>query len=264
MTYRVQLDLFEGPLDLLLHLIKTNEVDVKDIPVATITEQYLAHLDLMRELNLDIASEYLVMAATLTLIKSRLLLPTPDPEDDEEADPRADLVRQLMEYQRYREAAATLAERPFLRRDVFVRDASADGVPPDPAARLPVRVTLWELMQALSAVLARAQPDPVHQVEAEPVSLRERIGSLLCTLGVARQLTFDSLFGDAPTRSFVIVTFLAVLELAKLGAIEAVQDDVAGPILIVLAVENVADVTVDLLDDYTGLPAGDAAARADD
>ena len=97
MTYRVQLDLFEGPLDLLLHLIKTNEVDVKDIPVATITEQYLAHLDLMRELNLDIASEYLVMAATLTLIKSRLLLPTPDPEDDEEADPRADLVRQLME-----------------------------------------------------------------------------------------------------------------------------------------------------------------------
>src|SRR5215468_5241088 len=156
MTYRVRLDLFEGPLDLLLHLIKTNEVDVKDIPVAAITEQYLAHLDLMRELNLDIASEYLVMAATLTLIKSRLLLPTPDAEEDEEADPRADLVRQLMEYQRYREAAAALAERPFLRRDVFAREASADGVPPDPNAGLAVRVTLYELMQALRGVLARA------------------------------------------------------------------------------------------------------------
>src|SRR5215475_5850957 len=199
MTYRVQLDLFEGPLDLLLHLIKTNEVDVKDIPVATITEQYLAYLDLMRELNLDVASEYLVMAATLTLLKSRLLLPSPETEDDEEIDPRADLVRQLLEYQRYREAAASLAERPLLRRDVFTREPSADGVAPDPDAPLPVRVTLWELMEAFRAVLARAQPDLVHQVEAEPVSLRERIDGLLRILGVARHVTFDSLFGDRPT-----------------------------------------------------------------
>jgi len=264
MTYRVQLDLFEGPLDLLLHLIKTNEVDVKDIPVAAITEQYLAHLDLMRELNLDIASEYLVMAATLTLIKSRLLLPVPDAEEDEEADPRADLVRQLMEYQRYREAAASLAERPLLRRDVFAREPNAEGVPPDPDAPLRVRVTLWELMQAMRTVLTRAQPDPVHQVQVEPVTLRDRIGSLLRTLGVARQLTFDSLFGDAPTRSFVIVTFLAVLELAKLGAIEAVQEETAGPILIVLAVEDVANVTVDLLDEYVGQPPAVAAASVDD
>src|SRR5499426_3175937 len=135
MSYRVQLDLFEGPLDLLLHLIKSNAVDVKDIPVATITEQYLAYLDLMRDLSLDVASEYLVMAATLILIKSRLLLPSPEAEDDEEADPRADLVRQLLEYQRYREAAASLAERPFLRRDVFTREMSAEGVPPDPDAK---------------------------------------------------------------------------------------------------------------------------------
>jgi len=264
MTYRVRLDLFEGPLDLLLHLIKSNEVDVKDIPVATITEQYLAYLELMRDLNLDVASEYLVMAATLTLIKSRLLLPSPDPEEDEEADPRADLVRQLLEYQRYREAAASLGERPRLRRDVFTREASADGVPADPDEPLPVRVTLWELMEAFRAVLTRAQPDPVHQVEAEPVSLRDRIGSLLRTLGVARHLTFDSLFGDNPTRGFVIVTFLAVLELAKLGAIEAVQEETAGPILIVLAVEDVSQVTVDLLEEYAGTPASGAAAGADD
>ena len=255
MTYRVRLELFEGPLDLLLHLIKKNEVDVTDIPVAAITEQYLAHLDLMRDLSLDIAGEYLVMAATLTLIKSRLLLPAPEGDDDEETDPRADLVRQLLEYQRYREAAAALAERPLLRRDVFVREPSADGVPADPAAKPAVRVTLWELMEAFRAVLARAQPEAVHQVEAELVSLRERIGSLLRTLGVARQLTFDSLFGDAPTRGFVIVTFLAVLELAKLGAIEAVQEEIMGPILIVLAVDDPREVTIDLLDDYAGTPA---------
>ena len=121
--YRVKLDVFEGPLDLLLHLIKKNEVEIVDIPIATITEQYLAYLDMMRELNLDIAGEFLVMAATLTLIKSRMLLPpSEDEEDDEEADPRAELVQQLLEYQRYREAALALAERPLLHRDVFVRE----------------------------------------------------------------------------------------------------------------------------------------------
>lgn len=254
-AYRVRLDLFEGPLDLLLHLIKKNEVDVIDIPVAAITEQYLAYLELLRELSLDIAGEYLVMAATLTLLKSRLLLPGPEPDDEEEADPRADLVRQLLEYQRYREAAAALVERPLLRRDVFTRAASADGVAPDPQATPVVRVTPWELMEAFRAVLQRARPDPVHHVEAETVSLRDRIGALLRTLGVARSVTFDSLFGDAPTRGFVIVTFLAVLELAKLRAIEVVQEDLLGPILLVLAVENVQDVTVGLLDDYEGVRA---------
>lgn len=264
MTYRVQLDLFEGPLDLLLHLIKKNEVDVTNIPVATITEQYLSYLDLLRDLSLDVASEYLVMAATLMLLKSRLLLPSAEPDEDEEADPRADLVRQLLEYQRYREAAASLAERPWLRRDVFVREPSADGVPPDPDAKPLVRVTLWELMAAFRTVLARAQPDPVHQVEAEAVSLRDRITDVLRTLGVARRLTFDSLFGDAPGRAFVIVTFLAVLELAKLGAIEAVQEETLGPIFIVLAVEDVRDVTIDLLDDYEGTAASNAAPAADE
>jgi segregation and condensation protein A len=263
-TYRVQLDLFEGPLDLLLHLIKRNEVDVTNLPVATITEQYLAYLDLMRELNLDVASEYLVMAATLTLLKSRLLLPSPETEDDEEIDPRTDLVRQLLEYQRYREAAASLAERPLLRRDVFTRETSAEGVPPDPDAKPLVRVTLWELMQAFRDVLKRAQPDPVHQVAAETVSLRDRITDLLRTLGVARQLTFDSLFGEAPTRGFVIVTFLAVLELAKIGAIAAVQEETLGPIVIVLAVEDVRSVTIDLLDDYEGTPAASSTVGPED
>lgn len=251
--YRVRLDLFEGPLDLLLHLIKKNEVDVSNIPVATITEQYLGYLDLMRELNLDIAGEYLVMAATLTLIKSRMLLPSAEPDEEEEADPRADLVRRLLEYQRFREAAQTLAERPWLNRDVYAREPSADGVPTEDDAPARVRVTTWELVEAFRAVLKRARPDPVHEVQSEPVSLQERIRSVLQTLSVARSVTFDSLFGEEPTRHFVIVTFLAMLELMKLGAIEAIQEERWGPILIVLAIEDVRSVAVELAEDYEGL-----------
>ena len=252
LPYRVRLELFEGPLDLLLHLIKRNEVDVRELPVAQITEQYLGYLDLMRDLNLDIAGEYLVMAATLTLIKSRMLLPSPEPEEGEEADPRADLVRQLLEYQRFREAAESLAERPLLRRDTFTRDASTEGLPPEPEGAPRIRVTLWELMEAFRAVLKRAEPDPVHQVEGEAISLRSRIDGLLTTLGVARRLTFDSLFGEQPTRGFVIVTFLAVLELMKQHVVEALQEEIMGPIVIILAVEDVRTVAIDLLEEYEG------------
>lgn len=246
--YRVRLDLFEGPLDLLLHLIKTNEVSVADIPVAAITEQYLAHLDLMRDLSLDVAGEYLVMAATLTLIKSRLLLPAPEPPDDEEGDPRADLVRQLLEYQRFREAASALAERPLLGRDVFAREPGVDPAVAELDLRRPVRATMWELMEALRAVLGRAQPDPVHEVAAEPVTLRECVLRLLRTLGVARRLTFDSLFGEAPTRALVIGTFLGLLELIRIGAVDALQEEPRGPILVVLAVADPRSVALDFLD----------------
>ena len=259
LPYRVRLELFEGPLDLLLHLIKRNEVDVRELPVAQITEQYLSYLDLMRDLNLDIAGEYLVMAATLTLIKSRLLLPAPEPEEGEEADPRADLVRQLLEYQRFREAAESLAERPLLRRDTFTREPSTDGLPPEPEGVPRIKVTLWELMEVFRAVLKRAEPEPVHQVEAEAISLRSRIDGLLSTLGVARQLTFESLFGDRPTRGYVIVTFLAVLELMKQHVVEALQEEILGPIMIILAVEDVRTVAIDLLEEYEG----NAAPRPD-
>ena len=188
MTYRVRLDLFEGPLDLLLHLIKRNEVDVTDIPVATITEQYLAYLDLMRDLNLDVAGEYLVMAATLMLIKSRMLLPSPEPRTSEEADPRADLVRQLLEYQRYREAAAALGERPLLRRDVFTREPERRGRAARPRRAAAGAGDAVGADARRSAPCWRApQPDPVHEVEAEAVSLRDRIADLLRTLGVARR-----------------------------------------------------------------------------
>ncbi|MDX2166415.1 MAG: segregation/condensation protein A [Deltaproteobacteria bacterium] len=263
-AYRVRLDQFEGPLDLLLHLIKKNEVDVRELPVAQITEQYLGYLDLMRDLSLDIAGEYLVMAATLTLIKSRLLLPSPEPEEGEEADPRADLVRQLLEYQRYREAAESLAERPLLRRDTFAREANAEGIAEDPDAVPRVKVTLWELVEAFAIVLKRAAPDPVHQVEGEAVSLPARIQGLLQTLAVARTVRFDTLFGEAPTRSYVIVTFLAVLELIKQHVVEAVQDEIMGPIDVALLVDDVAQVSIDLLDEYGGTPAPAPAGSPDE
>ena len=266
LPYRVRLELFEGPLDLLLHLIKKNEVDVRELPVAQITEQYLAYLDLLRDLNLDIAGEYLVMAATLTLIKSRMLLPSPEPEEGEEADPRADLVRQLLEYQRYREAAESLGDRPLLRRDTFTREPTLEGLPPEPEGAPRIKVTLWELMEAFRVVLKRAEPDPVHQVAGEAVSLRARIDTLLSTLGVARRVTFDSLFGDQPTRGYVIVTFLAVLELMKQHVVEALQEEIMGPIMITLSVEDVRTVAIDLLEEYDGnaAPGPDPALPAEE
>jgi segregation and condensation protein A len=248
----VCLDLFEGPLDLLLHLIKKNEVDVTNIPVATITEQYLGYLDLLRELNLDVAGEYLVMAATLTLIKSRMLLPSPEAEEDEEGDPRADLVRQLLEYQRYREAAQQLGQAPLLGRDVFAREQSADGVDAVDDGHVAVRATMWELLEALQRALRRTLPEPVHEVEGEPVSLRDCVQRVLRILSVARSVTFDSLFDERSTRQQVIVTFLALLELMKIGAVEAVQEDQYGTIAIVLAVEDASAVSIDLNEEYDG------------
>ena len=266
--YRVRLELFEGPLDLLLHLIKKNEVDVRDIPIASVTEQYLAYVEMLRHLNLDVAGEFLVMAATLTLIKSRMLLPSAEPDPEEELDPRADLVRQLLEYQRYREAAHSLGDRPRLGRDVFTREPGAEGIEPDGSERPQVRVTMWQLLEAFRAVLLKSRPDPVHEVFAEPVSLRERVRTMLQTLGVARSVTFESLFDEDAPRSFVIVTFLAVLELMKMGAVEAVQEEEWGEILIVLAVEDASQVTLELVDDYQGdvaeATAEVAEATADD
>jgi segregation and condensation protein A len=251
--YRVKLDVFEGPLDLLLHLIKKNEVEIVDIPIATITEQYISYLEMMRELRLDVAGEFLVMAATLTLIKSRMLLPpSEDEEDEEEADPRAELVQQLLEYQRYREAALALAERPLLHRDVFVREPFADLE--EVAADTPVRLhlTVWELLEAFRAVLKRAQPAAVHEVTTDRVSLRDRARALLQALSVARCLDFESLFDDDATRLDVLVTFLALLELMKMGAVRATQEERYGRILIELALTDAAAVSFDALDEYDG------------
>ncbi len=259
-SYRVKLEVFEGPLDLLLHLIKRNEVEIVDIPIATITDQYLAYLDLMRNLSLDVAGEFLVMAATLTLIKSRMLLPQTEGQDDEaeEADPRADLVRQLLEYQRFRETARQLAERPLLNRDVFARDTAWEELPPDPDGTVQIRASIWDLLEAFRAVVKRARPEAVHEVITERISLRDRVQSVLRTLSVAKTVEFDSLFDDDVSRLEIIVTFLAVLELIRMQVIRATQERHFDRIVIVLAVADVSAVSMDLADEYEGSAAEDA------
>jgi segregation and condensation protein A len=258
--YRVKLDIFEGPLDLLLHLIKKSEVEITDIPIAMITEQYLAHVEMMRELSLDVAGEFLVMAATLMLIKSRLLLPASEEEEPEENDPRAELVQQLLEYQRYREAALELSERPFLRRDVFVREPmplEAEDTKHLPEEPVRVRVNVWELLEAFRTVLARATPEEVHEVVAETVSLRDCAQTMLRRLQTQRVVTFESLFAPESTRIELVVTFLALLELMKMNVVEATQEEGFASIQIELVIEDISSVSFGILDDYSGMPAGE-------
>lgn len=239
MTTRVQLEIFEGPLDLLLHLIKKNEVSITDIPIATITEQYLATLEVMQTFNLDVAGEFLVMAATLIHIKSRMLLPMADDEDDEEegTDPREELVRRLLEYQRFKDAADQLERRELLTRDVFVRSVAPAEAIPAPGFR---DVSVFELLTALKRVLDRLPKDAVHEVMLEKITVREKMTLLLDQLRTQRKILFESLFAEVMTRMEVVVTFLAMLELVKVRAIRIFQEEATGPIQIEVAagIEN--------------------------
>lgn len=253
--YRVQTELFEGPLDLLLHLVKKNEVAIGDVPTALITEQYLGYVEMMQTLSLDVAGEYLVMAATLLLIKSRTLLPSAEEEEPEEADPRSQLVQQLIDYQRFREAALALSERPLLNRDIFARDPLNEIEPELPEAQPPdepprVRATLWDLLEAMRGVMQRMQPEPVHEVVLERVSLRDRSRVLLEALRKDRRTTFQSLFDDATTKIEVIVTFLALLELIKMRAVRALQEEALGEIVVELIAQDVDAVSFETMDEY--------------
>lgn len=234
MTTNVQLEIFEGPLDLLLHLIKKNEVSITDIPIATITEQYLSTLELIQSLNLDVAGEFLVMAATLIHIKSRMLLPPGEEEDEEEegGDPREELIRRLLEYQRFKEAAAELEKREILRRDVFVRPSEV----PDEMESVGFEgLSLFDLISALRHVLDRFPEERVHEVTLERISVREKMSSLLDDLQRRGKVIFQSLFEAAVSRLEVVVTFLAMLELVKIRAIRVAQEEREGPIVIELA-----------------------------
>ncbi len=235
MSYRVKLDIFEGPLDLLLHLVKKNEVDLSDIPVATITDQYLAYLDLLQQLDLDVAGEYLVMAATLLHIKSRMLLPADEVGEEEEGeDPRAELARQLLEYQRFKEAAELLNRRAMLERDVFARAPLRDET--DTEQDLVYDVSFGDLLDALQEVIKRAAPETVHQVILEQVSLRERLCFILDTLREKTEALFTDLFPAGVTRLHILVTFLALLELVRMRMVQVHQGERFGPILLALAV----------------------------
>jgi segregation and condensation protein A len=234
-AYAVKLSVFEGPLDLLLHLIRMNEVEITDIPIARIADQYLEYLDLMRELNIDVASDYLVMAATLAWIKSRMLLPPDDSEEEEEGgDPRAELVARLLEYQRFKEVAAELGERTRLGRDVFAAQGT-EPERPDESER-EIEVGLLQLLEAFRRVLAVSRHSgAAHELETEPISVRDCMVACMQTLAGRDFVEFEELFRDAegqvPSRSVVVGTFLAILELARLAALRIFQslDDSGAP-----------------------------------
>ncbi len=225
--YAVKLEVFEGPLDLLLHLIRQNEVEITNIPVARIAEQYLETLELMRELDLDIAGEYLVMAATLALIKSRMLLPDESEDEADPIDPRAELVERLLEYQRFKEAASELSRRRLLGRDVF--NVIGPGREPTPESEREIEVGLFDLVSAFKDVLDTvASADFRHEVETEHVTVRDRMMFVMELLEKHEQVDFMRIFessepGAVPTRGVLVATFLAVLELARLSALRLYQ-----------------------------------------
>ena len=230
--YPVRLDNFEGPLDLLLHLIRKHEIDIYDIPIALVAEQYLAYLDLMQELDLDVAGEFLVMAATLIHIKSRLLVPRIETEDEAEEpeDPRDALVRRLLEHQKFKAAAELLHERETVRSAQWTRpDGRVADLADEPLER-ELEVDLFSLLQAFQSVLKRARARPKFAVPAALVSIETRIGQLLERLSDTRACGFEELFSDAETRPAFITTFLALLEMIRLKLVRVFQGDPFGPI----------------------------------
>ncbi len=240
MTYSVKTQAFEGPLDLLLHLIKKNEIDIYDIPIADITRQYLEYLEIMKTLNLDVAGEFLVVAATLLHIKSRMLLPVPEEPEQDEEDPRADLVRQLLEYQSIKEAAFSLDKREMLDRDVFVRKAFPEEFEVEERDVDLEGLTLFGLIEAFKKVIAELPEEAAHEVFAERVSISDKISLILEALDMEDNVSFYDLLKGARRRQDVIVTFLAILELIKLKMIKAHQAQACGPIWVYKAVNEEA------------------------
>ena len=232
---RCRLPVFEGPLDLLLYLIQKNEIEIKDIPIVLITEQYGAYLDQMRELDLDVAADYILMAATLIHIKSRMLLPAPKEAEGEQAweDPRQPLVEQLLEYQRFKEVARLLKEREEVSTEQFARTAFGewDGLDPDVSS---LDVDLFELLQALQGVLRRAADRKERLIYAPEVSLTARINAVLERLEEHGSLLFTELFDDEVSRMGIVVTFLALLELVKQKVVQIFQEAPLGPFRVVL------------------------------
>jgi segregation and condensation protein A len=239
-AWSVQLPHFEGPLDLLLHLCQKHELNILDIPIGFITEKYLEYLAVMQLMQLDLAAEYLVMAATLAHIKSKMLLPAPPPgQDDEmpgedEVDPREALIRRLLEYQKYKHAGEQLAARGIEGRDVFLRgmpveEAANGGLPP--LAEVP----LFALVEAFQRILDRSKVRLSHDVVADRISLSDRIGELSDLMAVRKRTTFEDLFEGLATKFDLVITFLALLEMTRLKMTRLFQSEPLGPLYVELA-----------------------------
>ena len=233
MSYEIKLEVFEGPLDLLLHLIHRNEVSITDIPIALITQQYLETIELMKSLNLDVAGEYLVMAAYLTHIKSRMLLPVDEDEDGEDGgeDPRDDLVAHLLEYKRYKDAAEGLSHAPVLDRDVFARECAEEEADV-PRAHQPLSVGLPELLAAFRDILERTSRRDLIELEPDRLLVKDKIREILERVKTQQWITFGSLFEEDVSRVNVLTTFLALLETVKLQLVRVYQDQPFGTLLI--------------------------------
>jgi segregation and condensation protein A len=254
LDYKVELPDFEGPLDLLLHLVRKHELDILDIPIAFITDRYLSMLDVMRSLNLDVAGEYLLMAATLAHLKSRELVP-PDPadeaalaaeDDEEDIDPRQELIRRLLEYQKFKDAAGKLADRPVTGRNVWPRGASAEdvaGVHALPGGAPLAEVPVFRLIEALERVLSRAKVTFTHDVITDRISISDRINELCDRLEREGSFSFESCFtfiddaapSVAAVKGQVVVTFLAILEMTRLKMVRLTQADAESSIYIIKA-----------------------------
>lgn len=261
LSFRIALPNFEGPLDLLLHLIREHKVDILDIPVALITEKYLEQLERMREINLDVAGEFLVMAATLAHLKSRMLLPrteqptSADPTDlpyEEKGDPRAELVRRLLDYQKYRDAAEQLGRADILDRDVFPRRVAMEEVPiPEEEVGL-MEISVYKLIEALDSVLTERTPERKHEVVRERVSLSEAIRRVALRVRDEGSVSFFKLFDAAQPRHEIVITFLAMLEMCKLKLLRIRQE-----------IEDLPDGSIVRGEDIVITANGDALERMD-
>jgi segregation and condensation protein A len=244
---RIHLPLFEGPLDLLLFLIKREKIDIHDIPIAPITRQYMEYLDLMRELNLDVAGEFMVMAATLIHIKSKMLVPVEPTEaegEEEQVDPREELVRRLLEFQRYKEAAGVLHQQAQIRAAQWTRP---DTVLPqfDDAGEEMLEAGLYDLVAAFKELLDRRKTLLAHEVESEGPPVEQRMDELLAMIREGESLEFLELFASLETKAAMITTFLALLELIRLKRVRVYQRGMFGPIRVFRPVGPVTDQSTD-------------------
>jgi len=232
--YKVSLEIFEGPLDLLLYLIKKEEVDIYNIPIERITTQYMEYLNLMKMLDLNIAGEFIVMAATLMMIKSRMLLPPDErPEmEEEEEDPRWDLVRQLLEYKKFKDAAMRLQEMESIQENVFTGGGKSVIVEPHDAGTVLRDISLFDLITAFSAVLKRARPEEIGEIFADRFTVADKIQVILATTCDGKERAFSDFFKPTAAKHEVICTFLAILELIRLHQIRVRQEERFGSIMI--------------------------------
>ena len=242
MTYKLKLEMFEGPLDLLLYLIKKDEINIYDIPIAQVTEQYLEYIEMMKMLNLDIVGEFLVMAATLIHIKSKMLLP-PDPSEEErsEEDPREELVRRLLEYKKFKEIADNLKEKESLRQDLFPRTIDAQKVNElkEDAKEVYYEVSLFDLINAFTSTLRRLPEQTAYEIAQEEYTVDQKIHIILHRLMDRERNVLSELLADSKSKMEAIVTFISVLELIRLKEILVVQPHLFEEIEIIRNKENV-------------------------